>query len=180
MKDIKVIDFDPKYIDKIIELFKIVIKDSFIREGLENETKELNNLIQSKIKLVKDYLDSKDNIKKMFIVVEQDKVVGVIALTEVSDIIKNNYQYDYNNTVGISSLYILPEYQSKGIGKSLIVHTIQFLENNTKIRQYFVYSGFKIAQIFWNKFLGKPNHILINYYKNSDNCYIWHKKINKK
>jgi len=177
MKDIKIVNFSLKYKDEVIKLFKIVIKDSFRREGIEKENKEMNSLIQSKINLISNYLDNKDDVEKIFIAITQNKVVGIIALTEVNNIIRNNYRYNYNDTVEVSSLYVLPIYQSKGVGKALISHAFKFLKNNTKIKEYFIYSGFKIAQRFWNKLLGDPKHILINYYDNGDNCNIWHRKI---
>lgn len=67
--------------------------------------------------------DHKDFIKALdFLAVVDDKIVGNIMFTQSFVIDENNRKVD---TITFGPVSVLPEYQRKGIGASLIRHTIQ-------------------------------------------------------
>lgn len=59
-----------------------------------------------------DLISSKD--KRMFILVDKNKIVGFSGLIE----------YDWNDTLQISNIFICPNYRNKGLAKKLIKYDI--------------------------------------------------------
>lgn len=109
--------------------------------------------------------------KDLYLVAEnENKIIGFINLSETSQI------YKYN----LTALYLLPEFQRKGIGTQLLIYSFQFLENPKEIFvevekeniigvNFYKKLGFKIIDEYNEDFDG---HILktLKMSISSDNC----------
>ncbi len=121
------------------------------QERLENRVKRLNCNEELKIKLdsLKEYI--KNNPGKVFVAKDNDKVIGILEISEKS-------QYDGYGY--LKSLYVLPEYKGKKIGKELFTLALEKLIElgndkmqlecmcgNKTINFYFKYGGYELEKV---------------------------------
>lgn len=83
---------------------------------------------------------------------EDGKIVGMARVL-----------FDFGYTACISDVIILPEYQGRGIGSTLLRIILQFLEDNSKKGEFVLYSlnAAKGKEEFYEKFgfVRRPNDI---------------------
>ncbi len=76
----------------------------------------------------------------------------------------------------IGTVFILPEYQRKGIG-SLLLHTMFLTLLSRGITEFCLDSGYRKAQSIWTKKFGEPSHVLKDYWGESSDHMIWKKSL---
>jgi GNAT superfamily N-acetyltransferase len=81
------------------------------------------------------------------------------------------------NDVGeVGTLYILPEYQKKGIG-TLLLNSIFTVLMSRGIKEYCLDSGYKTAQQIWRRKFGEPVIVVKDYWAKGFDHYIWHRTL---
>lgn len=162
---------DVKAIDK---LFELTIRDNFKEEGIiDSQNVEANKEIDSLKEGLRIYFESKELNHKFLIASSQDEIIGTIAYGKSSALIYENLKIDYTNTPEIKSVYILPKHQNKGIGTLLLRKILIVLKENN-IKCFCLDSGYKKAQHYWNKRLGKPICVLNDYWSKGSHHMIWY------
>ena len=81
-----------------------------------------------------------------------NKIIGTIEIHSASTLINSCTGGVLKNLYEIGTVFILPEYQRKGIG-SLLLHTMFLTLLSRGITEYCLDSGYKNAQSIWTKSL---------------------------
>ena len=170
--NIKITRPQNKDIGEVDQLFALVIKDNFQNEGIAS-TEEIEEQVQFQTNNLKQDLDSNGTEEYYLLARSRQTIIGTAAYGKPNEIIRKNWHGDLTGIPEVKSVYILPEFQGRGIGTLLFGSIIQCL-GQKDIEEFCLDSGYKRAQGYWSKKLGKPSIILKDYWgKNADHL-IWH------
>lgn len=107
---------------------------------------------------------TKDDIKSVYTVFE---------LSIADDFHKEGIEDCEDNSVGeLGSLYILPDYQDKGVGTALINSMIKYI-HGLGIKEFCLDSGYSGAQKRWTRKFGKPYKIAKDYWGEEADNMVW-------
>lgn len=158
-------------IEKIKYLFKETITTAFIKEGIGHLTEDITNDINEKIhKLMRSFQDDSDVI---FLIAKiDDVVVGTISYGPPNNDIRKITNNELNNMGEIGSIYVLPEFQGKGIASKLVKEMLSILDKK-QVTAFCLDCGLKNAQQIWLKKFGKPYIIREDYWGKNSHHMIW-------
>lgn len=153
-------------------VFEASIKDAFEKEGIGDLKEDILYEIEDKKSLLKNSVENKDSGIYFLVAKSGDKVIGTISFGPCGSEIKKctNNQLD---TIGeLGSLYILPEYQGKGIG-SVLIHSMLKFVYSLGIKEFCLDSGYKRAQEKWIRKFGEPYKIAKDYWGKDSDHMVW-------
>ncbi len=159
-------------IEAIHKVFDITLPDTYEKEGLSHLKDEILSEIEYKKKLLNLALVKNDMRVYFLIAKMNDEVVGTISYSPCSDLIRELTNNQINHVGELGSLYVLPDYQGKGIASALIHVLIEVLHRNG-IQQFCLDSGYREAQKRWLRKFGSPYKIIKNYWGNMNDHIIW-------
>ncbi|MEH7011018.1 GNAT family N-acetyltransferase [Neobacillus niacini] len=159
-------------IEDLHEFFRIVITDTFIREGLEELVNDIETEIESKINFLKSDFDSNGEKRFFLIALEEEKIIGTIEYGPSSELINVCTDGELRNLVEVGTVFIHPDFQRQGVGNRLLYEMVQTL-HNLEIAEYCLDSGYGNAQKVWKKKFGEPNYLLKDYWGNGQDHMIW-------
>ena len=137
-------------------------------------------VVEDEIESKKKVLESALNKDKTGIIVliakVNDEVVGTISFGPCSEAIRQCTNDKFSNVGELGSLFILPKYQDKGIGSTLIEEMISYLEKRG-IKEFCLDSGYKDAQKRWCRKFGNPYKIVKDYWGPGIDNMVWLCKI---
>ncbi|MCB0501454.1 MAG: GNAT family N-acetyltransferase [Bacteroidetes bacterium] len=161
----------------IYQLFDITVKDTFRQEGIveqfEEQTSTEIDALCSQLQLD---LISNGQSNYFLIAINNNAIVGTITYGPAGSLITEHLDVDLSQTPEVKCVYVLPEYQNKGIATQLFKHILQALKNKN-YTSYCLDSGYRQAQQYWAKKLGLPTDVLKNYWPNGNDHMIWLQKI---
>ncbi|MBJ8096748.1 GNAT family N-acetyltransferase [Bacillus cereus group sp. N11] len=158
--------------------FRIVITDTYKNEGLSQLLDDIENEINSKKQYLKDDFDSNGENRYFLLAIDtnNDKMIGTIEIGPASTLITSCTGGVLKDLYEIGTVFILPEYQRKGIG-SLLLHAMHLTLLSRGIAEYCLDSGYKKAQSIWTKKFGEPSYVLKDYWGKSSDHMIWKKSL---
>jgi GNAT superfamily N-acetyltransferase len=162
-------------IEDIVELnqfFRIVITDTFAREGLAGLMDDIEAEIESKINYLQLDLDSNGEKRYFLIALAENKIIGTIEYGPASELIIECTDGKLGNLVEVGTVFVLPDYQRQGIGNRLLAEMLQTL-NGRGIVDFCLDSGYKTAQTIWKKKFGEPDFLLKDYWGQGQDHMIW-------
>lgn len=173
----KYIDVEIKQLDihdlaSAKRVFEISIPDAFIKEGLSLMDEDIQSEIEIKKQLLEKSLNEQNGLLRFLVAKIDDHVIGTISFGPCgSDILKctNNELAEIGE---LGSLYILPDFQDRGIGSKLIHALVQKLNENS-ITQFCLDSGYKRAQKRWKRKFGEPYKVVLDYWGPGYEHMIW-------
>ena len=122
--------------------------DNLLTKLIDDERINYDNTLQEGY-IVKNFYEKyiNDNDKKIYVCVDEDKIVGYIYIIINDNIIAK-----------LDALYVLEEHRNKGIAKELIKMAINYIKQNKAIRriEINVLSENKIAKKLYEKINFKP------------------------
>lgn len=157
-------------------LFQTTIADAFKRDGIDDPDGILDEVKKQMEFLNQDY-ESKGSKLFFLIARTEEKIIGTIAYSKPSELIRSNLKVDCQNIPEITSVYILPEYQGKGVG-TLLFNAIMVCLLNKKTELFCLDGGYKKSQSFWIKKLGDPTVTLKDYWGKGLDHLIWLRRSN--
>jgi GNAT superfamily N-acetyltransferase len=162
--------------EELTGLFSTVIRDTFVREGLEEMHDDIENEIETKKAYLKDDLDSNGKNRYFLIALIDDNVVGTIEYGPSSDLINRCTNGALKELVEVGTVFVRPDYQRHGIG-NLLLNAMYLTLLSGGIEEFCLDSGYTNAQKIWEKKLGKPDYLLKNYWGEGYNHKIWKRRI---
>lgn len=88
---------------------------------------------------------------------------------------RNHSTNDQRGTIQLSRnryRFVHPNYQNRGIGTMLLQKMLLTLENR-RVPSFCLDSGYKQAQMIWQKKFGQPDFVLENYWGANSHHMIW-------
>lgn len=159
-------------------VFETAIPDAFIKEGLTMMSEDIQNEISNKKKMLAMSLEVQNEGLRFLVAKTDDRVIGTISFGPCgNDIIKCTGN-ELSSIGELGSLYILPEYQSQGIGSALIQAMLQTLHDRG-IDEFCLDSGYKRAQKRWVRKFGEPYKVVNDYWGPGYEHMIWLCKVDQ-
>ncbi|HHT7238887.1 MULTISPECIES: GNAT family N-acetyltransferase [Bacillus] len=164
--------------DELNLFFRLVITNTYKNEGLSQLLDDIENEINSKKQYLKNDFDSNGESRYFLLAIDtsNDKIIGTIEIGPASTLINSCTGGVLKDLYEIGTVFILPEYQRKGIG-SLLLNTMFLTLLSRGIIEYCLDSGYKEAQSIWTKKFGKPSYVLKDYWGESIDHMIWKKSL---
>lgn len=161
-------------VPQIHEVFSKTIKNSFKEEGIIDPSgKETDEEIARLINTFQDDFATQGQKEYFLIAHLQNKIVGTIGYGTINPLISDNITIARAGIPELKSVYILPEFQNRGIGSLLFQHMLLVLAEK-HIEEYYLDSGYKKSQQFWERKLGAPAHTLNDFWGKGNHHMIWH------
>lgn len=173
IENLSIIKLTEKDFEGAYEVIKITIPYAYNLCDLEAD-EEVKAMINYKRDLMKQSISNDEPI--FFIAKHNDKVIGTISFTTCSEDIKICTNNEITDLGEMGGLYILPEYQGKGIGSTLINYLIAYLKKQG-IEEVCLESGYKQAQPKWIRKFGEPYVIAKDYWAPGLDNMVWKYKI---
>lgn len=171
--DITIRRIKGKDIDELLLLFKETITDAFDKEGISEDKEGLRQELEEKELRLKEDLQSNGEKRFFLIASHGNKIVGTASFGPCSKLIEECSEGRLKGVGEIGSLYILPEYQNKGIG-SLLINSLLMLMLSRSIEEFCLDSGYKRAIKIWRKRFGEPSIVVKNHWGEGFDHLIWH------
>ena len=163
--------------EELIQLFHIVIKDVFDREGLDEEiVDEIERQVEEKTEHLKSDLSSNGEKQYFLVALDNDKIVGTIQFGPSTDLIRSCVDSISKDMIELGSLLIHPDYQQCGIG-NLLLNLMYFALGNKGIEEFCCASGYPTAQNIWRRKFGTPSYCLKDYWETGYDYLIWIRKV---
>jgi len=162
--------------DALLALYTVSIVDAFEREGVGDETEEINEMIAQKMAQFDADIASGGKAR-FFLVAETDgRIVGAACHGPCSDLICKLADRDVLEIHEISAVYIHPGFQRRGVMKSLLRGMLHDMQDKG-MAQFCLDSGFQIAVSVWAHIFGAPSVAAKDYWgEGFDHC-IWFRDI---
>lgn len=162
--------------EQIHQFFRLVITDTFAKDGIANLKDDIEAEIETKKLYAEEALNS-DGEKRYFVVAYAGKqLVGTIDFGPTSNLIKELSKGEIDNLPEVGSLLVHPKFQKKGIGNKLLLTIFQTLKEKG-VHEFCFDSGYKKAQIIWTKKFGVPTVLVKNYWGVGNHHMIWRKRV---
>jgi len=167
--------------DDVVDLylfFRIVITNTYKDEGLSQLLDDIENEINSKKQYLKNDFNSNGENRYFLLAIDtsNEKIIGTIEVGPTSTLINSCTDGVLKDLYEIGTVFVLPEYQRKGIG-NLLLNTMFLTLLSRGITEYCLDSGYKKAQSIWTKKFGKPSYVLKDYWGESSDHMIWKKSL---
>jgi GNAT superfamily N-acetyltransferase len=162
--------------EELNRFFKIVITDTFAREGLAEMVKDINNEIEIKKKYLKDDFDSDGERRYFLIALDHDTIIGTIEYGAASELITNCTAGELKDMVEVGTVFVRPDYQRNGIGNFLLNEMMLTLQQKG-ISEFCLDSGYTNAQKIWKQKFGEPDFLLRDYWAEGYHHMIWRLKV---
>ena len=159
---------------EIAKLFGRTIRHTFEQEGIaDSHAHDIPVEVATQIATLEQFLTG-SGVPRWFLAARMDDaVVGTIAAGSANEIIRANLDVAFDLSPEIKCAYVLPEWQGKGVGLSLLREILQILQQDG-VHQYCLDCGYTRAQRFWRRRLGEPAVVLADQYGPGAHHMIWH------
>jgi len=146
-------------IRQIHRVFELAIKDAFMQEGLETHQEDIQHEINHKQERLANALHAHEPELQFLVARAYDEVIGTISYGPSGPLISECTDGQLKDVGELGSLYILPDYQNRGIGSALIREMVQQLDKQG-IEQFCLDSGYRRAQVRWTRKFGPPYAVM--------------------
>ncbi len=164
---------DRNDVKELHQLFDITIRDTFEREGIvEASIDEIMVEVEKQKQFLRNDLDTGGRDEYFLIARRDDRIVGTIAYGPPNHMILKYSNIAVATVPEIKSVYIHPDYQRQGIGTKLLMTVVDILRDRG-FTQFCLDTGYKSAQVYWQKKLGPPLVTIADYYSDGTAYMIW-------
>lgn len=163
-------------IKELNSFFKLVITDTFIKEGLGEKLDDIYDEIKVKEKYLKSDFESNGEKRYFLIALDGDKIIGSIEYGPASDLICNCTNKAFKELIEIGTVFVHPYYQKMGIG-NLLLNKMYYTLQSRGIEEFCLDCGYISSQKIWKKKFGEPNYLLQDYWGKGYDHMIWRIKI---
>lgn len=160
--------------EELYQLFSTVIRDTFAREGLSEWHDDIENEMEAKKQYLKYDLDSNGESRYFLLAfdIKSNKIIGTIEYGQASELINICTNGALKGMFEIGTVFVLPDYQSRGIGTLLLNAMFLTLLGNG-VQDFCLDSGYTNSQKIWERKFGKPDYLLKDYWSEGTDHMIW-------
>lgn len=163
-------------VNQLNDFFKLVLKDTFEKNGIENLVEDYEQEIREKREFLNEDIES-SGTKRYFLVAEiGNDIIGTIALGSANHLINRCTNNKLKDLIEIGTVFVHPAYQHKGIG-NLMLNYIYDVLNRKDIKEFCLDSGYKNAQKIWLKKFGDPKYHFAGFWGEGTDYMIWRVKV---
>jgi GNAT superfamily N-acetyltransferase len=166
-----------KDIEELNQFFKLVITQTFHKEGIGEKLTDIQDEINIKKKYLENDLESNGEKRYFLIAVDDDKIIGSIEYGPASELICHCTKNALKGLPEVGTVFVAPEYQRNGIG-NLLLDSMYMTLKIRGIKEFCLDSGYTSAQKIWTKKFGDPDYLLKNYWGEGFDHMIWKIKVN--
>lgn len=163
-------------IKELNSFFRIVITDTFIKEGLGEKLNDINDEVKDKEKYLECDFESNGEERYFLIALDDYKIIGSIEYGPASDLICHCTNNNFKELIEVGTVFVQPDYQRMGVG-NLLLNTMYFTLQSKGIEEFCLDSGYISSQKIWKKKFGDPNYLLKDYWEKEHDHMIWRIKI---
>lgn len=158
------------------EFFRIVIIDTYTKEGIGEKLDDINEEIKVKEKYLESDFESNGEKRYFLIAFVDEKIIGSIEFGPASDLIISCTNNAFKELVEIGTVFVHPDYQRIGVG-NLLLNKIYSTLHKKGIEEFCLDSGYTSAQKIWKKKFGEPDFLLKDYWCEGYDHMIWRNNI---
>ncbi|SPU38059.1 GNAT family acetyltransferase [Lysinibacillus capsici] len=161
-------------IQALHEFFDLVIRDTYKKEGIAELVDDQQDEWETKKQYVAMDLESQGKKRFFWLALneETNDIIGTIECGAANEIIQQTIKEELFNCLEIGTVFVHPDYQNRGIGTMLLKKMLVTLENR-RVPSFCLDSGYKQAQMIWQKKFGQPDFVLENYWGANSHHMIW-------
>ena len=163
-------------IKELNHFFRVVITDTFTKEGIGEKLDEIEEEIEAKQKYLESDFESNGENRYFLIALYDDKIIGSIEYGPASELICNCTKNALNNLIEIGTVFVHPDYQRNGVG-NLLLNSMYITIQQRGIEEFCLDSGYIRAQKIWKKKFGDPDYLLKDYWGDGYDHMIWRIKV---
>lgn len=163
-------------IKQLNKFFKTVITDTFTKEGIGENLKDIKDEIEVKEKYLESDFESNGEKRYFLIALYDDEIIGSIEYGPVSDLIKKCTNNAYKGLIEVGTVFVHPDYQRNGIG-NLLLKAIYYYFQKNGIEEFCLDSGYNRAQRIWKKKFKDPDYLFKDYWDKGHDHMIWRIKV---
>lgn len=176
MKNIKIRRPRIDEIEELNKFFRVVITDTFHKEGIGDKIESIHEEIETKRKYLENDIVSNGENRYFLIALDHEKIIGSIEYGPASKLINICTNNASKDLIEIGTVFVHPDYQKKGIG-NLLLNTMYTTLKKKGIEEFCLDSGYINAQKIWKKKFGEPDYLLKDYWEKGFDHMIWRIKI---
>ncbi|MCT8136838.1 GNAT family N-acetyltransferase [Anaerobacillus sp. CMMVII] len=165
-------------VEVLHQFFRLVITDTFAKEGLGHLLDDIEKEIESKRKLVSTDLESNGKDRYFLVAVMNDQLLGTIEFGAASNLIIECTNGELQGLNEVGTVFVHPNYQRQGIG-TLLLNAMFLTLQNIGTEEFCLDSGYKTAQKIWQKKFGDPEYILKDYWGVGNDHLIWRRRLSQ-
>jgi GNAT superfamily N-acetyltransferase len=167
----------PADIDDIRSLFAETIRNTFEYEGIAHScADDLTAEIENQNRLLDRDISSHGRDEYFLIAKSDHRIIGTIACGPANQLIRTYLQFDADITREIKSMYVLPQCQGRGVGSLLLEKILRYMRDNGH-KRFCLDCGYKKAQKFWIRKLGKPTMVVRDHFGPGAHYMIWENSV---
>lgn len=159
-------------LESVYNVYKTTIPYAFEKEGLGSLIETIREEILHKRHMLEVSLNMPESNIFFLIAKLGEVVVGAISFGPCGEDAKKCTNNQLNDIGELGSLYILPDYQSRGIGSALIRAMAEQLHMQG-IEKFCLDSGYKRAQKRWIRKFGEPYKVVKDYWGPGSEHMVW-------
>lgn len=157
--------------NSICDFFEIVLKHTFLINGIDDLKESLEEEIQDKKRKIDQDFET-DGVDRFFLLAEYSgEIIGTVEYGESNELIKKLTDNEFKDILEIGTVFVHPKYQKRGVASLMLYHILQKLSGEG-VREVCLDSGYKSAQKIWCKIFGLPAYCFENYW-GEDHHMIW-------
>lgn len=161
---------------QLLHLYTSAMKAAFEAQGEGSLTEAIQEEVEVKMEKVLGFLNGASDYYYLAAKCD-DHIVGTISYGGNKDKVKERFE-ELESAGELGSLYILPEYQSQGIGSTLINGMLQYMAEQGVLSFWFE-SGFTLAQKRWKRRFGEPYRIMKDHWAPGVDNHLWYCKVSE-
>jgi len=162
--------------EKLNELFRIVIADTFAKEGIGHMLEDIEEEIETKRVYLESDFESHGEQRYFLIAVDGNQIMGSIEYGPASELISKSTNDTFKKLCEVGTVFVHPDYQKIGVG-NLLLKSMYLALKNRGVEEFCLDSGYRTAQRIWEKKFGTPDYLLKDYWGAGFDHMIWKIKV---
>lgn len=163
-------------IEAMEHFFRLMITDTFAKEGLADLLEDIELEIESKRRCLNADLDTNGEQRYFLIGLLENHIVSCIEFGPSNVLIREATHGELRDVVEIGTVFVHPDCQQQGIG-NLMLNVMYLTLHNKGLTEFCLDSGYSRAQKIWKKKLGEPDYILQDHWGSGADHLIWKRKL---